>query len=427
MSTSLGDPLLLPNGTQLPNRIAKSATSEALAHRRTGRPLDGLVRLYERWGAGGAGLLVTGNVVIDRDGRTEPGNVVLDDQVDRDARDTLRRWATAAQHQGACAFMQLNHAGRQVPRRISHHPVAPSAVAVRGKGGLFARPRELGSSEIRALIDRFARAAEVAAEAGFAGVQLHAAHGYLINQFLSPLSNRRSDEWGGTPAARMRFLLETVRAVRERIGSSVAIAVKLNSADFQRGGFTEEESMGVVAALERERIDLLEISGGNYESSAMMGERASTKQREAYFLDYAVKVRGTTPLPLMLTGGLRTATAMHGIIRDGAVDVVGLARPLIVEPDLPARLLAGTAASADAARAAPRSRYRMVDDVLQIAWHQRQLRRMGQGRPPVAGLGLWTSFLTGFARNYAFNPFGALRRDRRRLASPLGAEVPSAG
>jgi 2,4-dienoyl-CoA reductase-like NADH-dependent reductase (Old Yellow Enzyme family) len=424
VSASLADPLTLPNGTRLPNRIAKAATSEALADRRTGRPGDALARLYEPWGAGGAGVLITGNVVIDGDGRTEPGNVVLDGALDAEARAALRRWATAAQHGGGRAFLQLNHAGRQTPRRITHRPIAPSAVAVRGKGGLFATPRVLEELEIVELIGRFAHAAEVAAEAGFAGIQLHAAHGYLINQFLSPLTNTRTDGWGGSAERRMRFLLETVRAVRTRVGSSVAIAVKLNSADFQRGGFTEAESMAVAVALEHERIDLLEISGGSYESSAMMGVRGSTLAREAYFLDYAEKIRSATRLPLLLTGGLRTTAAMAGIVRDGAVDVVGLARPLIVEPDLPARILAGTATGADPARAAPRSRIRMVDDVLQIAWHQRQLRRMSRGLAPTA-YGAWSSFFVGLARNYAFNPVGALRRDRRRLVASRPAALPS--
>jgi 2,4-dienoyl-CoA reductase-like NADH-dependent reductase (Old Yellow Enzyme family) len=417
VTQALARPLVLPNGTTLSNRIAKAATSEALADRRTGQPTEGLVRLYERWGAGGAGLLITGNVVIDVAARTEPGNVVI-----TDARDValLRRWADAAQAGGAKLFLQINHAGRQTPRRINHRPVAPSAVAVRGKGGLFATPRALGDAEIVDIVGRFARSAQVAAEAGFAGVEIHAAHGYLLGQFLSPQTNLRSDRWGGSAAARMQLLLEIVRAVRGRVGRSLAIAVKLNSADFQRGGFSEDESMDVVTALEREAIDLLEISGGSYESSAMMGTgRDSTRSREAYFLDYAVKVRKTTGLPLMLTGGLRSAEAMTAALDTGAVDVLGMARPLVVEPDLPARLLRGEARAA--LDIAPRVGIQLFDDMLQILWYQRQLRRMGEGRAPLPELGRWSSLAVGFARNYAFNPLGALRPARRPVAQIAAA------
>ncbi|MEO7730581.1 MAG: hypothetical protein ABIY55_06375, partial [Kofleriaceae bacterium] len=272
---AFAQPLTLP-ATTLANPLAKSATSEALADRETGQPTEALVNVYERWGAGGAGLLITGNVVFDLEARTEPGVVVIRD--DRDLA-VLKRWATAAQAHGARAVMQINHPGRQTAKRIARTPVAPSAVVVAGKGGMFGTPRALTGREIEALIESFARTAEIAVRAGFAGVQIHAAHGYLVNQFLSPLSNRRTDEWGGDLAGRMRFLLEIVRATRRRIGSAL-LSVKLNSADFQRGGFDETESMQVVTALEAEGIDLLEISGGNYEKSAMMGsERASIEPR----------------------------------------------------------------------------------------------------------------------------------------------------
>lgn len=412
MTQHLQHPLALAT-TTLANRLAKSATSEALADRATGQPTEALVRLYERWGAGGAGLLITGNVVFDLDARTEPGVVVIQDERDLAM---LRRWATAAQTHGARALMQINHAGRQTAKRIARTPVAPSAVTLQGKGGLFGAPRALTEREIGELIEGFARTAQIAVTAGFAGVQLHAAHGYLINQFLSPLSNRRTDGWGGELAGRMRFLLEVVRAVRARIGPAV-LAVKLNSADFQRGGFDEAESMQVVTALEAERIDLLEISGGNYERSAMMGgERTSTQRREAYFLDYAREVRRTTRLPLMLTGGLRTTAMMDGVVGGGDVDVVGMARPLIVEPDLPARVLGGDAAGAVDAPA--RIGIRMFDDVLQIAWYQRQLRRIAAGRDPDPRLGRWSSVLVGIARNYAFNPL-RVRRGRTLAERPL--------
>ncbi|MCB9591085.1 MAG: NADH:flavin oxidoreductase/NADH oxidase family protein [Sandaracinaceae bacterium] len=405
--------LVLPNGLTLPNRLAKSATSEALAGP-DGLPSEALERLYARWGGGGAGLLITGNVVVDPEGRTEPGNVML---MGREALPGLRRWAEAAQRDGAKLFLQINHAGRQVSRRISHRPVAPSAVRLKKGGVLFATPSALTDAEIRELVRRYVFAAELAAEAGFAGVQIHAAHGYLASQFLSPLTNQRDDAWGGDATRRMRFLLEIVRATRAAVGDRLAIAVKLNSADFQRGGFTEEESLDVVEALDREGIDLLEISGGSYERSAMMGsEKKSTQAREAYFLDFADRVRERTRVPLMVTGGFRSAGAMEEALTSGSVDVIGMARPLIVEPDLPARLLAGRSTSA--LSVTPRVGIGLFDDMLQIVWFQRQLRRMGAGQPPLPDLGRWSSLVVGFARSYAFNPLTMLRR-------PVGLRLPA--
>lgn len=418
-SASLSQPLPLPCGVTIKNRIAKSATSEALADREHGAPTEQLVRLYERWGRGGAGLLITGNVAIADRGRTEPGNVVIRD--DRDL-EGLRRWAEAAQAHGSQLWMQLNHSGRQSPRRITSDPVAPSAVGLKGFNGLFATPRELDRDEIQRMIERFAVAAAVAKDAGFAGVQLHAAHGYLINQFLSPLSNRRTDDHGGSIANRMRMLLEVIRAVRGAVGPDYPIGVKLNSADFQRGGFDQDDSRAVAVALQREGIDLLEISGGNYEKSAMMGgepenrhhdeigersgsqpgERRSTREREAYFLQYAREIRSQVTLPLMLTGGMRTAATMAEVLDSGAVDVIGMGRPLTVEPDLPRTLLRDPAAAAVTVKT--RLGIRLFDDMLQIVWFQAQLRRMARGLEPDPGLGRIRALLAGFFRNYAFNP-----------------------
>lgn len=413
----LNRPLRL-RGTVIPNRIAKSATSEALADRQTGQPTQDLIRVYERWGQGGAGLLITGNVLVDLEGRTEPGNVVITD--DRYLPD-LKRWAEAAQANGAKLFMQINHAGRQTSRRISAEPVAPSAVPIRGFMGMFAKPRELDSREIRELIRRYASVAGLAQRAGFSGVQIHAAHGYLASQFLSPRTNLRNDEWGGDATKRRRFLIEIVRAVRAEVGADFPIAVKLNSADFQKGGFSEEESMAVVQALEAEGIDLLEISGGSYEQSAMMGSdgnvRESTRLREAYFLSYASKVRSLTKLPLLLTGGMRTAETMEQVLAEGHVDMVGMARPLFVETDLPARILAGKAASA--VQVNTRVGIRLFDDILELVWYQAQLRRIARGLAPDTKLGRLGALVSGFFLSYAFNP---LRLLARRKGTPLVPE-----
>lgn len=384
----LGAPLPLPCGVELPNRFVKSAMSENVADAENA-PTDVLVKMYDRLGRGGTGLLITGNVIVAHGGLTEDRNVVLED--DRHLT-RYARWAAAAQANGAHAWVQLSHAGRQSPRLATRQSVAPSAVKL-AKGGLFSTPRELTDEEIRVLINRFARAARVVKEAGFSGVQIHGAHGYLVSQFLSPLTNRRTDRWGGDIEGRMRFLLEIVQAIRTAVGPRFPIGVKLNSADFQRGGFSTEDSLIVAKALEKAGIDLLEISGGTYESPKMAGpsKRESTRRREAFFLEYAERIRKAVKIPLLVTGGFRTAGGMVDAVESGAIDLVGLARPLTIEPDLPKKLLDGTAEAAMHVDVGVG--IRMLDDLLQVVWHQAQLIRMGEGREPNPRLGRWSTLL----------------------------------
>jgi 2,4-dienoyl-CoA reductase-like NADH-dependent reductase (Old Yellow Enzyme family) len=386
MSTEFAKPLQLASGVTLSNRIAKSSLSEGLGDQDQAPTLN-LIRLYRRWAGSGAGLLITGNVMVDRRALGEAGNIAIEDN-----RHTglLREWAQAATSGGAHAWVQLNHPGRQAPSSLNNAaPVAPSPVAVTGAiGALGKAPRALTDPEITEIIGRFATAARVAVDAGFTGVQIHAAHGYLISQFLSPLTNQRDDRWGGSTQNRQRFLVEIVRAVRAELGPHVPIGVKLNSADFQHGGMTEDESTLVVLALADEGIDLLEISGGNYESTAFMGAsdaKASTRAREAYFLDYAEKVRAAltaagADLPLMVTGGFRTASVMNDAIADGAADVIGLGRPLIIEPELPQRLLDG----ATGARRVEVKKIRIkhLEGMGELMWYGVQLRRLGNGKDP---------------------------------------------
>jgi len=382
----LAKPLILRCGASLSNRLAKSATSEGLGGR-SQAPTPALARLYRRWSESGAGLAITGNVLIDRRALGERGNVAVED--DRHAG-LLAQWAAAATAGGGHAWVQLNHPGRQAPRTLNRDAVGPSPVAVTGAPGMFRTPRALTSSEIDEVIRRFATAARTVVAAGFTGVEIQAAHGYLLSQFLSPLTNLRTDDWGGTPTNRRRLLLEVVRAVRAALGPDTPVAVKLNSADFQRGGITEDESTEVVLALARENIDLLEISGGSFESTAMMGApagpvRESTRAREAYFLEYAERVRVAITrtganLPLMVTGGFRSTAAMAAAIASGAVDIVGLGRPMIMEPDLPRRILTG------AAGARPAAPHRLgiarFEGMGELLWYTVQLQRMSQGKDP---------------------------------------------
>ncbi|HOW95914.1 MAG TPA: NADH:flavin oxidoreductase, partial [Mycolicibacterium fallax] len=233
---------------------------------------------------------------------------------------------------------------------FTRRPVGPSALREPVPGFNLRTPRELTVADIETLIAGYARTAALAVEAGFDGVQIHAAHGFLLSQFLSPLANTRSDRYGGDAAGRRRMLLETVAAVREAVGPAVPVGVKLNSADFQHGGFTEEESLDVARALADAGVDLLEISGGNYAVPAMEGV-AHGAGDEGYFKDYATKVRAAVPIPLMLTGGLRTRAAMREVVAAG-IDMVGIARPMAFVPDYPARILAdGTEPALPAGRA----------------------------------------------------------------------------
>ncbi|MFM9054411.1 MAG: hypothetical protein ACKOQ5_06135, partial [Solirubrobacterales bacterium] len=229
-----------------------------------GQPTPELERLYTRWAGGGVGLNITGNVMVDRRSIGEPLNVVVEDDRDLPA---IERWATAAKGDGAAALVQLNHPGRQTPAGLSELAVAPSAVPV-DLGPAFPKPRALTADEIVEIIERFARSARIVVDAGFDGVQIHGAHGYLVSQFLSPRVNLRTDEWGGDPDRRRRFLLEVTRAIRSSIGPDKVLSIKLNSADFQRGGCTEEESLGVSQHLGGEGVVVLEIARGANQSPA---------------------------------------------------------------------------------------------------------------------------------------------------------------
>ena len=245
-------------------------------------------------------------------------------------------------------------------------------------------------------------------EAGFDGVELHAAHGYLVAQFLSPLTNLRTDQWGGTPERRMRFLLEVVRRVRRRVRPGFAVAVKLNSADFQRGGFTEDESRAVVAALAGEAVDLIEVSGGNYESPAMGGSAApSTRAREAYFVDYAHSVRREAgEVPIAVTGGFRSRTAMDDALDAGDCDLVGIARPTVTATDAAALLDGRTATVAThEIRAGVRpllgriTDLKALDGFLNISWNVDQMHRLADGLEPDLSRGALVTALAMLRRN----------------------------
>jgi 2,4-dienoyl-CoA reductase-like NADH-dependent reductase (Old Yellow Enzyme family) len=326
--------LVLPNGSSLPNRIAKAAMEENMADA-DHAPSEQLMRLYQAWAEGEAGLLITGNVMIDSRAMTGPGGVVLEH--DRHL-DKFRRWASIGRARGAQFWMQINHPGRQMPANLGQQTWAPSEVPIDlGKMSKhFATPQAMTEEVIEDVIRRFATTARLGEVAGFTGVEIHAAHGYLLSQFLSPLTNRRTDKWGGSLLNRARLLLETVKAVRAAVSPQYTVAVKLNSADFQRGGFSAEDAKQVVQLLNALPVDLVELSGGSYEAPAMQGDARDgrTLAREAYFAEFARDIQTVATMPVMVTGGIRRRAVAEQLIASG-LDMVGIGTALAIEPNLP--------------------------------------------------------------------------------------------
>jgi len=351
MENTLAQPLTLPCGAQVPNRLAKAAMTEGLATPQ-GVPTPELERLYGLWSDGGAGMLLSGNIQVDADHLERPGNVVIDREPDATMQAALASWAKAATRNGNHFWAQISHAGRQTQKNVNTHPKAPSAVKLGLPGGQFGEPVALTIPEIEEIVRRFGVCAAAVQAAGFTGVQVHAAHGYLLSQFLSPRSNQRTDRYGGELANRARALLEVVASVRAAVGPDFPLAVKLNSADFQKGGFAFEDSLEVAKWLEEASVDLIEISGGTYEQPRLIGVEGmedvedqhvaqSTMMREAYFVDFAMAMQEKVSIPLMVTGGFRLRAAMEQAITGGGADLVGLGRPMCVMTDAPAQLLAG--------------------------------------------------------------------------------------
>ncbi|KAF1030858.1 MAG: NADH oxidase [Pseudomonas sp.] len=325
--------LQLPNGQVIANRIAKAAMEENMAD--TGQaPSRELKQLYKTWADGEPGLLITGNVMIDRRAMTGPGGVALEDE---QHLDSFREWADVARNKHVHFWVQLSHPGRQTPANLRQQALAPSAVALDlgGFSKMFAKPKAMTEDDIQDVIKRFATSARLAEKAGFTGVQIHGAHGYLLSQFLSPLSNQRTDRWGGSLENRARLLLEVIRAVRASVSPSFCVAVKLNSADFQRGGFDAADAHAVVEMLNLLPVDLLELSGGSYEAPAMQGEARDgrTLAREAYFLEFARQLAGVAKMPVMVTGGIRRLPIVQQVL-DSGVAMAGIATALTLEPQL---------------------------------------------------------------------------------------------
>lgn len=326
-------PYTLPCGVVVRNRLVKAAMEENMSSAGS-LPGSALYTLYRYWAHGNLGMVITGNVMVDRESMTGPGGVVLDKN---SPLEPFERWAKIIKSNGALAVMQINHPGRQVFKAMQGKAIAPSAVPLKmGKHSkLFAVPKEMTCQDIHDVCKRFVETAVQAQKAGFDGVEIHAAHGYLLTQFLSPLTNQRQDEWGGSIINRARLLINIVSQIRAVCPSGFIVMVKLNSADFQRNGFSFDDACEVVRRLEALGVDVVELSGGSYEAPAMQGQTRddTTLAREAYFLEFAHTLETKTDIPLMTTGGIKRAEVAVKVIQQGC-SLVGLASALAITPDL---------------------------------------------------------------------------------------------
>ncbi len=320
----------------LPNRLVRSATAERMADV-DGRPRPRLKALYQQLARGGVGLIITGHMYVHPSGKAHPEmtGIYSDELIP-----SLAELADAVHREGSRVVVQINHGGMQCSRETVPETIAPSAVDA---PFLTGPAREMTADEITLLIQAYGQAARRAREAGFDGVQIHGAHGYLIGQFLSPFVNRRTDEWGGDLEGRMRFLRAICQDVREQVGPDYPVLIKLGTMDGVEGGLTPEEGVQVVAALEGLSLNALEISGGiggGRNLNTRTGIRSEAD--EAYFRPLARQARPATRLPIILVGGFRSRRVMEEVLADGDADFISLCRPLICEPDLPNRLRAGS-------------------------------------------------------------------------------------
>ncbi len=327
-------------GLLIKNRLVRSATYEAMAAE-NGRVTDRLVKLYETLAKGGVGLIITGYAYVQRDGR----GALYMTGIDRDNLiPGLRRITETVHEQGEnCKVaIQLAHCGRQTT--VVETPVAPSAVF---EPVAKEMPREMKIEDIKETIEAFAEAIRRAKEAGFDAVQLHAAHGYLLSEFLSPYTNRRTDEYGGSTENRMRIVEEIFNSAIEKVGKDFTILIKMNVSDFLEGGIELDESKKIAEKLSKMGISAIETSGGMWETRIhnkdLTASRTNirSKDKEAYFLPYAREIKRAINVPLILVGGIRSLDVAERILAEGSADFVALCRPLIREPDLPNKWLRG--------------------------------------------------------------------------------------
>ena len=384
-------PITLPNGTTIKNRFFKSAMSEGMGTRDF-QPKKNIATLYKRWAEGGTGLIITGNIMVDPKGTAEPGNIVFDKNSNMEI---LKNWAKQGQQHGAKVMVQLNHPGKQAPKTVSKQTVAPSAVPLgNGLNKLFSTPRALTTSEVEELVQKFVTSAKVAKEAGFSGVQIHAAHGYLISQFLSPHDNRRTDKYGGSLENRMRFLKEIYLGMREELGKDFTIGIKINSTDFKEDGLTEEDSLETIVELANLGLDFVEISGGTYERPAMMGA-TSKSTNQVFFAEYSKKLKQKIEIPVVVTGGIRSINAMNTLLNDNTTDFIGIARPLTIDPNIPNKIKQGTYTIVETTRVSTgvKKLDKIFGSLLGIVYYQVLMQNIAKGKEPKATKNAWPSLI----------------------------------
>lgn len=384
-------PITLPNGTTIKNRFFKSAMSEGMGTRDF-QPKKNIATLYKRWAEGGTGLIITGNIMVDPKGTAEPGNIVFDKNSNMEI---LKNWAKQGQQHGAKVMVQLNHPGKQAPKTVSKQTVAPSAVPLgNGLNKLFSTPRALTTSEVEELVQKFVTSAKVTKEAGFSGVQIHAAHGYLISQFLSPHDNRRTDKYGGSLENRMRFLKEIYLGMREELGKDFTIGIKINSTDFKEDGLTEEDSLKTIIELANLGLDFVEISGGTYERPAMMGA-TSKSTNQVFFAEYSKKLKQKIEIPVVVTGGIRSINAMNTLLNDNTTDFIGIARPLTIDPNIPNKIKQGTYTIVETTRVSTgvKKLDKIFGSLLGIVYYQVLMQNIAKGKEPKATKNAWPSLI----------------------------------
>lgn len=384
-------PITLPNGTTIKNRFFKSAMSEGMGTRDF-QPKKNIATLYKRWAEGGTGLIITGNIMVDPKGTAEPGNIVFDKNSNMEI---LKDWAKQGQQHGAKVMVQLNHPGKQVPKTIAKETIAPSTIPLgNGLNKLFSTPRALTTSEVEELVQKFVTSAKVAKEAGFSGVQIHAAHGYLISQFLSPHDNRRTDKYGGSLENRMRFLKEIYLGMREELGKDFTIGIKINSTDFKEDGLTEEDSLKTIIELANLGLDFVEISGGTYERPAMMGA-TSKSTNQVFFAEYSKKLKQKIEIPVVVTGGIRSINAMNTLLNDNTTDFIGIARPLTIDPNIPNKIKQGTYTIVETTRVSTgvKKLDKIFGSLLGIVYYQVLMQNIAKGKEPKATKNAWPSLI----------------------------------
>ena len=414
--TILKEQITLPCGAKIKNRICKAAMTERIAFSNNFTNQRHL-NLYKKWADGEIGILLTGNVQVDKDHLEGPANVCIEEKSYSEQLPLLRKWAEEGTRNNTHLWMQISHAGRQTPGEINQSPKAPSSVQLKIPGRNYGIPSALTTEEIQEIIKKFTFVAKIARETGFSGIQIHSAHGYLLSEFLSPDINSREDEWGGTVENRSRIHVEIIKSIRQEVGEDFPISVKMNSADFQKGGFSPEDSIQVAKIVESAGVDNIEISGGTYEQPRLLGldnvsinpdrsetRKESTIAREAYFLEYADKIKKNIQIPLMVTGGFRTKQGMEDAIKSGACEIVGVGRPLCANPYAIKEMFEGKTdhlpiyektLSLGPWILSPSSPFRLIQALNAFgaqAWFYQQIKRMGDNKLPDLSLGLFSAF-----------------------------------